>query len=350
MTQTKPIIVAVDTGYGDIKAVNNQGGKMIFPAWVGGPIPLDLNEVFKAQNNDSADHLHVKITFKDGNTLEAFAGKLAIKESPDPTQLFDTTRSSHTYFKVFPAIPMALLGMGEPFAAGVGLPLSDWKNKEQKTTAIKAYDDLNGATVKFLAGKHAGQSYKLIIEKTYIYPQAVGATFAEINHPNPPFEIIPGMQIGLIDMGFRTLDLVAVELGEDGPEITNRLSTTIELGVVDLYRNYRREFERIYGVKVDERRMERQITTGKAIVKGKEEDITPILESLKNSLVIQVVDKVKALWGNDIEYFQKIIFSGGGANVFYEQIKGSLNGLYRSREPQWDNANGYRNLVEALHG
>lgn len=110
--------VAVDLGYGFVKAVSSSGKRVVFPAIVGKGAEHNINNVFGNVLNDERN-MHVVY-----NREHYFLGELAYK-SKGPSRIFQQERYNHEYTKILlnAAIQLVTNNNGGSVNVVTGLPL-----------------------------------------------------------------------------------------------------------------------------------------------------------------------------------------------------------------------------------
>src|SRR5699024_737872 len=111
-------IVAIDLGYGYVKAISSSGKQVLFPSIVGSGYQRGLVNVFGDLNQDISN-MHVKVQGED-----YFVGELA-KESRSQSRIFERERFNHRYTHILLNVAIQLIIDENTSAVKVvtGLPL-----------------------------------------------------------------------------------------------------------------------------------------------------------------------------------------------------------------------------------
>lgn len=341
----KPVHVSVDIGYGYVKAISSETGKrVIFPSLVGRGHELGLVDLFGKRSND-VDNIY--INFK-GN--DYFVGDLAEKESRTVSRIFEQERFNHLYSKILlnTAIQLATDGRAKRIKVSTGLPLDFYES--QRNDFRKSIIGVQ-PVVDWKAGKLKGRSYQVNIENALVFPQGASAVFSALINSNNKF-VFPelmhsGNLIALIDIGFRTTDYVVIEIQEDGSFIPQvRLSGTIDDGVVNLHQQVEQAYRnRTGGADLNEYHKMRLLNNGFITYKGKRMSFVDTIETSKESIATNIADRLKAVWVEETDLFDKIFLAGGGGCLFNKNLQPHFsNRLTLIDESQFANTIGYLRL------
>lgn len=337
--------VAVDLGYGFVKAVSsNTGKRVVFPSLVGRGYDLGVAGMFGDKKNDISN-IHVVC---DG--VDYFVGELAEKESRTVSRIFEQERFEHQYTKILlnTAIQLVTDGSVDQINLSTGLPLDFYKaqSKDFKKSVLGLQP-----LVEWKSGSLKDKTLRVNINDALVFPQGASAVFsALINHEGRfayPHLMNAGNLIALIDIGFRTTDFVVVEMQEDSSFIPKvKLSGTIDDGVVNLHQQIKQSYKQeTGGADLNEFHMSRILRNGYVTFRGKRVDFKGIIESSKESIATNIADRLKAVWVEEADLFDAIFLAGGGGNLFEESIQPHFaNRLEVINESQFANAIGYLRL------
>lgn len=337
--------VAVDIGYGYVKAISGETGKrVVFPSLVGRGHELGLVDLFGKRKN-GVNNIHIVY---EGN--EYFVGDLAEKESGTVSRVFEQERFDHLYTKILlnTAIQLVTEGKAKNVNVSTGLPLDFYQSqrKDFRKSIIGVQP-----VIEWKAGELNEQSKRLNIENALVFPQGASAIFSALingrNRYAHPDLMNTGNLIALIDIGFRTTDYVVIEIQEDSSFIPQvRLSGTIDDGVVNLHQQVEQAYRhKTGGADLNEYHKMRILNNGYITFKGERISFLETITSSKQSIASNISDRLKAVWVEETDLFDEIFIAGGGGKFFHKNLQSHFdNRLTLIEESQFANAIGYLRL------
>jgi plasmid segregation protein ParM len=339
--------VAVDLGYGFVKAISSSGKRVIFPSLVGKGYDRGITNILGDTPNDMAN-MHVTIENED-----YFVGELA-NESRSLSRIFERERFNHIYTHILlnTAIQLVAGGRGGSVNLSTGLPLDFYqaqaKDFQSSITGIQSF-------IEWKSGPLVEGAKQVNVERALVFPQGASAIFsALINHEGKftyPQFMNQGSLIGLIDIGFRTTDFVVVEIQENGSFVPKaKLSGTVDDGVNNLYRDIRQSFKtQTGGADLSELYINRILKDEQLKYKGNSIDFSQIIQSSKKSIATNIVDRLKNVWAEESDLFDAIFLAGGGGELFEPFIQPHFdNRLLKITESQFANTIGYLRLGKSV--
>lgn len=333
--------LGVDLGYGYTKAVSETGKRVLFASLVGSGRPRYLGGVFGPGGSEGlTDDLDVMI---DGR--EYFIGDLARRESRDASRAFEQDKAAHPNTKVLLATAAALLADAKlgPVHLATGLPLRYYAaQKDRFKQVLEAME----AEVQFLSGPRKGQARLVKFSRITVFPQAAGAVYAALLNDGQggPKK---GAMVALVDIGYKTTDFIAFEIGER-LRVREDLSGTIETGISDVHRAVQMALVGITKAEVDPAEVETAIKGGAIWYGGNMYDVAKIAEEARHEVARAIKDRVTLAWGPKAKYFAAVYLAGGGA----EELKPHLADYHPAQvivpEAQFANALGFLKVAEML--
>lgn len=340
--------VAVDLGYGFVKAISSNGKSVLFPSLVGKGYERSLTELFGKESND-LNNIHV--TYKEE---QWFVGELA-HESGSISRVFERERFNHLYTHIMLNVAIQAVTDGEegPIVVCSGLPLDFYeaqaKNFEKSITGVQPVTTWHSGSLK-------GRAVLTNIEKSYIFPQGASAIFSALVSDDGKFNypqfMKEGALIALIDIGFRTTDFIVVEIQENHSfKPRARFIGTVEEGVSKLYRDVHNFYKaETGGADLSEDGLNRAVKNGEIFYKGKPILLEDTIDRSKRSITANIVDRVKLAWGENVDNFHAIFLAGGGGEMFEPLFQPHFdNRLLKPSDSQFANARGYLQLGKAVH-
>jgi plasmid segregation protein ParM len=306
-------IIAVDLGYGYVKAISSNGKQVLFPSLVGNGYERSLMNFF-GDSSRELSNIHVNVQGED-----FFVGELA-KESRSQSRVFERERFNHKYTHVLLNVAIHLVAAEHTNTVKVvtGLPLdyyqSQAKDFQKSITGVQP-------ELEWKSGPITGKK-KVAIEQSLIFPQGAAAVFAALmddrGRPINSDLMREGSIIGLIDIGFRTTDFVVVEMQKDGSFVPKtKLSGTVDEGVINLYREIRQEYKmKTGGADLSEHYVDRIIREKQLTYRGDKIDFTSVIGTSLQAITANIVDRLKSVWAEEANLFDGIFIAGGGGELF----------------------------------
>lgn len=339
--------VAVDLGYGFVKAISSTGKRVVFPSLVGKGHDRGLTNMFGEEKND---FLNIHVVYKGEGY---FVGELA-KESRSLSRIFERERFEHLYTHILlnTAVQLVTEGKSGSIKLSTGLPLDFYRAQAKDfQQSIKGVHPV----LEWESGSLAGCKEQINIEDALVFPQGASAVYSALfNHEGKltyPQYMNEGALIGLIDIGYRTTDFVVVEIqANNGFMPKTKLSGTIDDGVINLTRDIRQAFKvQTGGADLNEFHLNRAMQDGRLTYKGKTLNFEEMIHTSKKSIAMNIVDRLKNVWGEESDLFDAIFLAGGGGELFEPFIQKPFDDrLIKIQESQFANAIGYLRLGNSI--
>jgi plasmid segregation protein ParM len=331
--------MGLDLGYGYVKAVNEKKQRIVFPSLVCDAYERSLAGIFDNSKDRISENMHLVLT-DNGNEKEYFVGDLARREGKNLSIAFDEDKINHPNTKAMLAASSLLLLPKEHVSVHLvtGLPLEQYTHKKEefrnmlKSFRVTAY--FKGVDLKKV----------ISFDKVTIFPQAAGAVYSSIMD-NLTSYLIQGSYLGLIDIGFRTTDIISFMV-EDTLILREDLSFTLDFGMSNLNGAADKLFTKKTGSKLDLPELMRMVSTGKIFYKGEEWNFTNELNACKSELARVIKDRVKSVWGNKLNFYNTVFLAGGGAKELYENLKDIHSHTVLTKDARFANANGFLKVAE----
>lgn len=330
--------IGLDLGYGYTKGVNESGKEVLLPSLVCDGYNRTLSGLFGAGVSSVKDNLHLVIS--DGGTYELFVGDLARREGRNVSFAFDENKITHQATRGLLAAAGFLLfpEIHTPVHIVTGLPLEQFVHKKDE---FKQMLSKFNVTVRH---KDATDSKRVSFSKATVFPQAAGAVYHAVWDERNKY-LTKGSYLGLVDIGFKTTDFITF-LMEDRLVLREDLSGTINAGISVIQAMADKLFTAKTGSKLDVPELMRLVDSGRLMFKGKEIDFSLELEDAKQELSNNIKDRLKATWGNKLNFFNNVFLAGGGA-VTLEHIMCDLHpNTITIKSPQFANAKGFLKVAE----
>lgn len=318
--------VAVDLGYGYVKAMT-PAGRVVFPSVVApAGASTGLRDVFGAKRPEYELNLH-----RDGRTEHYLVGTAALSE-PGAVRAWETEAAAGNIEPLL-ATSVAALWSGGPLHIAVGLPLLHYaKQRHFLQQRLETMD------VEAAIGD--GQAVRISRPRVTVLPQAIAGYYAA--GERGLLKALKGT-VGIIDVGYRTTDYLVVTLDQQANlEIREHLAGTLDLGMSQVTGSIQEAVQARIGRAVDRLRIESALERdGILSYRGTPIDLTVYRDEARRAVADAIMAKLKADWGEDLDFFGAVLIMGGGGADLFPMLKGLHPNMILLDEPQWANARGY---------
>jgi plasmid segregation protein ParM len=90
----------------------------------------------------------------------------------------------------------------------------------------------------------------------------------------------------------------------------------------------------------------RLIDEGRIFFKGRQLDFTEELRAKKAETARVIKDRIKAVWGSKLDFFNTVFLAGGGAKSLQEFLADIYENTVTVKDPQFANARGFLKVAE----
>jgi len=339
-------LVAVDIGYGYVKAISrNTNKRVIFAAGVGDPVDdKTLGLLGKNSEEDDPNNIHIRI-----NAKEYFVGELAKKKSPEFRTALDNRRYENDIMNTLLNVAIQLVSDSEDVYLVTGLPYELYaKHRDSLIESVSG----NQPPVEWKSGSRQGTKQQVNVEKAIILPQAMSAVFSvlfnEKGDPIRPDLMDEDTTIGLIDIGHKTTDYVFLEIEENGQLFpVDTKSSTINAGGVDMDQAIKDKFiKETDETDISQRNLKKAYNKGKLKYRSdsqdKNIDFSNEIQSTKEKIAGKIFGEIGNYWGNELNTIDEIFFVGGGVLLYGKEVQEKFgNRLKEINDSQFANVQGY---------
>lgn len=325
-------IISVDVGFGRVKALTAQQ-RLEYPSVVAPWRPIRFTSGIDSRGSP-VERLSVEYV---GQKL--FLGRMAHRQSKARVSLsMDRFCSTEGMALMLASLALLLTSRETTCNLVAGLPVNAYANlrdKYERTLLGRHY-----IKILDIDGKYV-ERY-ITVTSCKVLPQPMGAVFNAIL--NNKGEIVDrelaSSRIAVLDIGHNTLDLVRV----DSLDFIDAESTSYsDLGVFECYKQLSLDIYDAFAIEIPAEEIEPYITGNSIKIGGRFCDISEIKRRVYQVAAENIAGRVHNAWRN-MWQLDRIIVSGGGAQVFGEQIVRALNSpcsIEICREGTLSNALGY---------
>jgi plasmid segregation protein ParM len=326
--------VAVDVGYGFVKAVSSTGGRVCFPSLAapGGP-DLGLGGVLGGEGPGHA----VKVRFLDGRKGEYLVGEAAqgsflasgFLGAEKPADLHDLLLLT----------ACALVGAGGtgvfPGQAdlAVGLPLAFYKAQREALKArlerLSAWVAVDGEEEQYISFRHV-----------LVIPQGVGVVFSQGLPQGRGFA-------GVMDVGQYTTDFLLVDLRTFNPvvEACGSVEAGCHLVVQRVAQAYLSKTGRPLPLRMERSVLDAAREGQPVPFRGKEVDLAADYEAAVRDVAATVSRQVLSAWRDVADMIGVTYLAGGGSLLLGEHLARTLPNPALVNDPVFANAAGYLRIL-----
>ncbi|APU87081.1 hypothetical protein [Clostridium botulinum] len=172
--------IAIDLGYGQIKGINQDNKRVIFPSIISSGKDRSLDTFFNSIDN-IVDNIHVKILDEYFNEKEYFVGELAKRQPSNSSFINRDNKINSEENKVLLATALGLLIPNDlsndtKIHIVTGLPLEHFiKQKQALNDMLKDFEH----TIKFV-DHNFSRNIKFEESNITLFPQGAGAIFLKL--------------------------------------------------------------------------------------------------------------------------------------------------------------------------
>ncbi len=334
------MIVAVDTGYGYVKALAQDGRRACFPSVV---FPdAGTGELVQAVGGSGPGH-RVTLLPAQGEPQRLLVGDAAILAGG--VRSWDSTAAARRDYARLVLAAVAILGVPgsgpepEPVDLAVGLPLASYLQREERRALRQ---EMLGLRARFhVAGKEPGA---MEVRSVRVFAQAVGAyVLAAAAEP----AAVAGT-VGLVDVGFRTTDYLLVQQTQGGALPDEARSGSVDTGIGLAYEGVARMIGGQAGVMVPPGMVEGALaSSGTLTARGRVYDVRSMFETEARAVADRIADQVRRAWGDRMDFLSAALLAGGGGAATFPHLRGFHPMLRLMEDAFFANAQGFLTLARS---
>lgn len=316
------IKLSIDVGYSCVKAISENGRKVIMPSIIAPFRELPLYELSK-----NGTGYVVEIRNVNGTTSKYFVGDLAIREGRSAaTFTMDRKKHLHQNHDILLLTTARLLGATNSNKIVVGLPVAYFR--EQKDELEQHIERLHGEV-----SVNGNNFERISFDEVKTYPQAAGALLTVDNLPSKGTVLV-------LDVGQKTTDFVGADVSRGIARPVSSLCDSIEIGVHDIFDAIAAEFRTITGAPIDLALVADIFRNGSVCFRGKDLDFTEFIKKARKQTAQSIADRVLSSLGDRADFIKQIYIAGGGTMAIPELLE-LLPASEVIPDPRWANAKGF---------
>lgn len=302
--------MAVDVGFGRVKGLGGNGKEVNFPAAVAGFQPLTF-----ASGMESGQSLAIEY---QGRSY--WVGDAALRQSTSARMTTDRARTVNEEGATLLAAGMALVAEQEHQLVDlvIGLPVRFFAG--MKGEYSKLARDVHKVSILSPDGAQIKARRVIIVENVKVLPQPFGCLFDCIldDSGNLKDKALAGGRVGVIDIGYNTLDLARA----DALEFNNPGSDSFSgQGLFSAFQELSREIYRELEIEIPPEKLEPVVKERKITIAGKDRDVSALIDRAFSATAEGIISRVKTIWPDRERWqFTQVLITGGGGALLGDYI------------------------------
>lgn len=328
MSEQLEVIIGLDVGYGDTKAVCSNGRSICFPSLIAPAESIRFQADVGAQVQVNG------LTLRDTEEGDLFVGEMAARQGRR-----GSVRSPRDRDRVADAImthltdaAFAMLLPGVEYARAkivTGLPVDYFRDADALATHLR--------------GQHVVKidGHRLIVdvEQVKVVPQPFGGLLATLLDERGKLmadvaHLVQG-RVGVLDVGMFTTDLILV----DGLEYIETGSGSLEVGVSTALEMLRTILNDDYRVSYETHQLEIALRRGWIVINGQTVTLNGLASDRMKGIAQSIEARARTLW--NIGTLSAIVLAGGGSLALKSWLQPSFGQAIFAPDAAMANANGF---------
>lgn len=302
----------IDVGYGDVKAIFDNGIQVKFPT----AVSHESGGVLQEADKDEGLHVYRGSRY--------FVGELALKLGV----LYPTRHAGflETYAPLLAYEALLKGGMlGKCRNVAIGLPLGQYKS-DTRIAMVRAFKE---AVI---------DNEKLGLDTIDVFPQGVGVLFDVGAADNGMLCDDYRHDTLIIDIGYNTVDVV---VSIDGKARKDRSGMIERGGISQICEKLSTVVQERYNFRMPGPKAKEVLANGSITLHGKNIDLTNEIQGLIQEYVRWIMAEIRDRWEDNIASFQKIVLAGGGAYILRPHLPSEYARFVTPKNPEFSNARGF---------
>lgn len=335
--------ISFDFGFGFIKAENEYGDKVSFPSVMVKRSENSLRGIVGGSGDDySVIYWEVDAKNEKFNEKKCYVGDAAMTNG-GTRKWEDKSEFNIEEMKTFISTAVALLNTkNEPIDLCVGLPMSYYSQKKEELEEV--LQSIN-AKVSIAGIARIGE---IKFNSVFVFPQGAGAYYGaifDINGEVKDYNLATS-SVGVIDIGYRTVDFLVMGKGRKGISIIDSLSGSLEEdGMNKAFQNMQKTVSELPEIQheISLLDIEKSILWfgGKLDYRRTTVDITKYEEESYREHAENIAAKIKIKWGAEGDLLTTILVTGGGGQALFPTLKTKFEQAELQNDCSFANCEGY---------
>jgi plasmid segregation protein ParM len=334
--------ISVDIGFGLVKVMNERGKKESFPSVMAKRSDYSLKGIVGGAGDDySIIYWEVDKDNNKFNERKCYVGDAAMTNG-GTRKWEDKSEFNVDELKIFISTAVGLVNPdNEEIDICVGLPMSYYLQK--KDELIQVLESIN-ARVSIGNKKTSEVRFNSI----FCFPQGAGAYYGAMLdlHGNIRDINIATSSVGVIDIGYRTVDYLVLAKGRKSITIVDALSGSLEEdGMNKVFQNIQNTVSELPEVQHEIPLMEIEKSIlwfgSKLDYRRNSINLTDIEETAYREHAEKIAAELKRRWGADADTLSTILVTGGGGIPLFKTLKSKFEQAELQEDSSFANCAGY---------
>ncbi len=332
--------VAVDIGFGFVKVMNENGNKVSFPSVIAKRSEITLKGIVGGASDDYSIIYWEESVLGKVNEKKCYVGDAGMTNG-GTRKWEDKTDFNVDDMKVFISTAVGIVNTtNEPVDLCVGLPMSYYMQK--KDELVEVLKSLNAKVS--ITGINNIREVKF--NSIFVFPQGAGAYYSAVFDKNGEVKDynLATTSVGVIDIGYRTVDYLVMGKGRKGINIIDSLSGSLEEdGMNQAFQQIEKTISEKVGRKIGLIEVEKAILWfgGKLDYRRERYDLGDFEERAYKELAEQISSKIKIKWGVEADLLGTILITGGGGQSLFPILKEKFEQSELQEDAAFANCEGY---------
>lgn len=333
--------IAVDIGFGFIKVMNENGKKEDFPSVVAKRAENSLRGIVGGEGDDYSVLYWEENGKEKINEKKCYVGDAGMTNG-GTRKWEDKTDFNVDEMKIFISTAISLVNpSNEPVDLCVGLPMSYYLQKRDELIEI-----LENIKANIVIGRNDVNTIEF--KSVFCFPQGAGAYYSatlETDGKVKDYELIKS-SVGVIDIGYRTVDYLVMGKGRKGISIIDGLSGSLEEdGMNKAFQNMQKTVSDLDEVQqeIPLNEVEKAVLwfEGDLDYRGTTINIKEIEKQAYKEHAENIASKIKLKWGREGDMLTKILITGGGGKTLYSTLENKFAQSELPKDSSYSNCAGY---------
>lgn len=334
--------IAVDIGFGFVKVMNDKGIQESFPSVIAKKSDNSLKGIVGGSGDDySVIYWELAEQNEKKNEKKCYVGDAGMTNG-GTRKWEDKSEFNVEEMKIFISTAVGLVNPdNEEVDLSVGLPMSYYLIKKDELTTV-----LESINARISIGNQ--KICEINFKSVFCFPQGAGAYYGAIFDRNGNVKDfkLAGSSVGIIDIGYRTVDYLVMGKGRKGINIIDSLSGSLEEdGMNKCFQNIQSIVSELSEVQheIPLKDVEKAILWygGKLDYRRTTINLLPYEESSYKEHAETIASKIKIKWGTEADLLSAILITGGGGEPLFLTLKTKFEQGELQKNCSYANCEGY---------
>ena len=335
--------ISVDIGFGFVKVMSEEGKKVTFPSVIAKRSENSLRGIVGSSGDDYAMiYWEIDENGEKYNEKKCYVGDAAMTNG-GTRKWEDKSEFNFEEMKIFISTAVTLVNPNnEPIDLCVGLPMSYYLQKQEELQEV-----LQGIKAK-VSITGIARIGEIKFNSVFCFPQGAGAYYSSIFDINGEIKDynLATSSVGVIDIGYRTVDYLVMGKGRKGVAIVDSLSGSLEEdGMNKAFQNLQKTVSELPDIQheIPLLDIEKAILWfgSKLDFRRNQIDISEYEKEAYREHAENIASKIKIKWGNDGDVLTTIFITGGGAQALFDTMQTKFDQAELQEDSSYANCEGY---------